>query len=237
MIVSEPKPFREILTLLKPYEKVAILGCSECAAACEVGGEKEVEAMKNRLEEAGKTVPAAAVLTTSCSVLLNKKELRGIKDAMSKADVILSLACGDGVQTLAEQVDIPVIPGSNTMYLGKRERAGVFKEMCKTCGSCVLGRTAGICPVTQCGKGLLNGPCGGQKNGKCEVIPENDCAWITIYNKLSEQGRLSMMERPHMIRGYENDVHPRSLDLREKKRLERQQAKEAQQAEKEGGAK
>lgn len=225
MIISEKKPSSEILAQLKGKDKILILGCSECSAACEVGGVPEVQEMKEFLEENGKEVVGEAVLTTACSVLLDKKELKPFKDVAY--DAILSLACGDGVQTIADLDSAPVYPGANTLYIGKRVKSGVFEEMCHSCGACVLGRTAGVCPVTRCGKGLLNGPCGGQKDGMCEVRPENKCAWIEIYERLKDRGELEKMARPHGIRGSLKVAHPRTLDLREEQKAKRKKKKEA----------
>ncbi len=109
------------------------------------------------------------------------------------------------------------------MYAGQTVRNGIFKEMCKTCGDCVLGRTAAICPVTQCGKGLMNGACGGSKNGMCEVNPDNKCAWIEIYKKLKDQGKEDLLEEIEPIRGYKASAHPRTLNLREKAKAEKAQ--------------
>ena len=135
-----------------------------------------------------------------------------------KPEAVLSLACGSGIQTVAQQMKgIPVYPGSNTMFIGQVERVGHFNEMCRMCGDCVLGRTGAICPVTKCAKSLVNGPCGGAKNGKCEVNPENDCAWIMIYNKLKDLGQLDKLSETIEDKDYDGKSWPRSVDLKEVK--------------------
>ena len=116
------------------------------------------------------------------------RDLKALKDA--GAEAVVGMSCGDGVQTVADNVQLPVYPANNTMFLGQVERVGMFNEYCKMCGDCVLGSTGGVCPVTRCAKSLVNGPCGGQKNGKCEVNPENECAWILIYKRLEATGQL-----------------------------------------------
>lgn len=215
MIISQKKPFEEVLDYLKDAKKVVITGCSECATVCQTGGEDQVAEMKAALEAEGKEVLATTVLTTSCNVLLNKKELKAIKAELADADAVLCMACGDGVQTVAKQVKNEVYPANDTMFVGETVRNGIFQEMCKTCGECVLGRTAAICPITRCGKSLLNGACGGSRDGKCEVNPENDCAWIEIYKKLKEQGKEAMLEEVQPLRGYKKVAYPRTINLRE----------------------
>ena len=127
------------------------------------------------------------------------------------------MACGDGVQTVADNVTLPVYPSNNTMFLGQVERVGIFHEYCRMCGDCVLGSTGGICPVTQCAKSLMNGPCGGQKNGKCEVDPENPCAWIKIYERLQATGEVEKITQIRDSKGYGKFAYPRTISLRGKK--------------------
>lgn len=216
MIISEKKPFDEILEYLKDSKKVIITGCSLCASTCKVGGEEEVLAMKAKLEENGKEVLGYKILDPSCNLLKTRKDLKGLKDELKDADAILSLACGDGTQTVAKLVKNSVYPGNNTLFIGEVERVGQYAEACRACGSCQLGWTAGICPITICAKGLLNGPCGGARDGKCEVDPENDCAWILIYDKLKEQGKLDNLLEIREPRDYKVSYHPRKIDLKDK---------------------
>ena len=112
---------------------------------------------------------------------------------------------------------LPVYPANNTLFLGQVERVGMFHEYCRMCGDCVLGSTGGVCPVTKCAKSLVNGPCGGQKNGKCEVNPDNDCAWILIYNRLEALGQLDKLGQTRRDKGYAGVAYPRHINLREKK--------------------
>lgn len=218
MVISEPKSFEEILEFLSDAKKVIVTGCGECATVCKVGGEEEVKNMKERLEEAGIEVLGVKVLSTSCNLLLDKKELKEFKEELKEVDAILSLACGDGVQTVSNVVKVPVYPANNTMFIGEIKRNGVYEEACRACGECVLGRTASICPITRCAKSLLNGPCGGSKNGKCEVNPENDCAWIEIYKRLKDMGKEDMILEINEPRNYGKAPYPRNIDLREKRR-------------------
>ncbi|MFD3155764.1 methylenetetrahydrofolate reductase C-terminal domain-containing protein [Haloimpatiens sp. FM7330] len=216
MVISEKKPFEEILMYLKGSEKIIITGCSLCATVCQVGGEEQVLEMKQKLEENGKKVLGYTILDPSCNYLKVRKDLKKLKEELKEADAILSLACGDGTQTVARLVDIPVIPGNNTEFIGEIERVGKYEEACRACGNCQLGWTGGICPVTKCAKGLLNGPCGGAKDGKCEVNPENDCAWILIYERLKKLGKLDNLKEIKKPRNYEISAHPARVNLRNK---------------------
>ena len=117
---------------------------------------------------------------------------------------------------MADNINLPIYPANNTMFLGQVERVGMFNEYCKMCGDCVLGSTGGICPITKCAKSLVNGPCGGQKNGKCEVNPENDCAWIQIYNRLVATGQEDKLFQTRKDKGYADVAYPRHINLRGK---------------------
>lgn len=215
MIITEKKPIEELLSMLEGVRKVAIVGCGNCAAACQTGGEKEVQAMKEFLEERGFAVVATVVPDECCHKLLVKKDTKVLRDC--GAEAIVGMACGDGVQTVADNIQLPIYPANNTMFLGQVERVGMFNEYCRMCGDCVLGSTGGICPITKCAKSLVNGPCGGQKNGKCEVCPENECAWIAIYNRLVAIGQEDKLFKTRPDKGYADVYYPRHINLRGKK--------------------
>ena len=168
------------------------------------------------LEEAGKTVVITDVADACCMKLGVRAKCKAISTAAP--DCIVCMSCGDGVQTIAKNcTGIPVYPANNTMFLGEVARVGIWEEACKMCGDCVLGTTGGICPITQCAKSLVNGPCGGQKNGKCEVNPENDCAWIQIYKRLEQLGQLDKLTMTRPDKGYEKVAYPRTINQRGKK--------------------
>ena len=145
----------------------------------------------------------------------------GVKGKMkplvaAKPDCVICMSCGDGVQCVAKNAPgIPTYPSNNTMYLGEAVRFGVWEEACHFCGDCVLGQTGGICPVTQCAKSLVHGPCGGQRNGRCEVNPENECAWLRIYRKLKELDRLDLLEADRADKDYRSTAYPQAHSLRE----------------------
>ncbi|SNS99816.1 Methylene-tetrahydrofolate reductase C terminal [Anaerovirgula multivorans] len=218
MIISQKKSVEDILKFLENGKNVVITGCSECATVCKVGGEEELKEMKDFLEGEGKAVLGTIVLSPACNLLNTKKDLKKLKEELSKADAVLSLACGDGTQTIAKTVKVPVFPGTDTMFIGEIERMGQFEEACRACGECELGWTASICPITRCAKGLINGPCGGAKNKKCEVSNENDCAWIMIYEKLKETGQLQNMMELREPKDFQKSNSPRRINLKEQKK-------------------
>jgi ferredoxin len=196
MVVAELKPVPEIKEMLKQYKKILILGCGTCTAVCLSGGKKQVELLASALRLSKKHDGDMA--TISENTIQRQCEPRfvdTIKDTISQYDAILSLGCGAGVQELAGTLNIPVLPGLNTTFIGSATSEGDFLEMCSACGDCILSLTGGICPVTRCPKGLLNGPCGGTKNGICEVSPDIPCAWVMIYNRMKEMGTLDQFKK------------------------------------------
>ena len=215
MIITRRKPIEDVLAMLGNARKLALVGCGSCAASCQTGGEKELAEMKAFLEERGYEVVATVLPGECCHKMLVKKELKVLKNTGCEA--VIGMACGDGVQTVADNIELPVYPSNDTLFLGQIERVGIFHEYCRMCGDCVLGSTGGICPITKCAKSLVNGPCGGQKNGKCEVCPENDCAWILIYNRLVATGQLDKLFATRPDKGYADVYYPRHINLRGKK--------------------
>jgi len=196
MIVADRKPIEEVIELVKDYEKILIAGCNECVTVCEAGGKKEVAVLASALRmyfmKEGKDVKIEEVtLERQC----DHEYLEEIRNVMDQYDAVLSIACGVGVQFMAEKYfSTPVLPGVNTCFMGVTEERGVWSERCQGCGQCMLGQTAGICPVSRCAKRLLNGPCGGSTNGKCEISKELDCAWQVIIDRLMELDRLDDYE-------------------------------------------
>ena len=191
--ITEQKPFEEIMQCLDKAKKVYLIGCGTCATICHTGGKSEVLDMKEKLEAAGKKVTGWMVVPTACDEL-TKYALEEQAGEVKKADAILAMTCAFGVQTTALYTDKPVYPALNTLFVGKEEAPGQFIEVCMQCGSCVLATTAGICPLVRCAKGLLNGPCGGSVEGKCEVSPDIPCAWQLIYDRLEALGQLDRLE-------------------------------------------
>ncbi|MCL6583200.1 MAG: methylenetetrahydrofolate reductase C-terminal domain-containing protein [bacterium] len=191
MIITRPKPFAEIQSALQGKEKIFLIGCGLCATLCQSGGQEQVIRMRDRLvQEEGKEITGLAVLEAVCHVLRSKKELRAHRAELSASEAILVMACGGGVQAVGKLLTTaPVVAALDSLFLGNIERFGQFEERCSLCGGdCILNKTGGICPLTACSKGLLNGPCGGMKDGRCELDRQRDCAWVLIYERLKATG-------------------------------------------------
>ncbi|TLM80102.1 MAG: 5,10-methylenetetrahydrofolate reductase [Actinobacteria bacterium] len=191
MIITKPRDWQRILRNLEEVgaRSVFLMGCGQCATVVHTGGEKELLQAKAVLEQHGHTVTGWAVGDVTCHLGGTRLETRKRSGDIEAADAVVVLACGAGVQTVADSVRKPVFPGLESAFLGNVIRHGVFEERCQMCGDCVLDRTAGICPVTTCPKGLLNGPCGGMWDGKCEVLRDRECTHVRIRARLAEQGR------------------------------------------------
>ncbi|OPX39664.1 MAG: hypothetical protein B1H11_02495, partial [Desulfobacteraceae bacterium 4484_190.1] len=207
MIVAEKKPIEEIIGYVKDFQKLLIAGCNECVTVCEAGGKKEVGILASALRmyfmNEGKKVEIDEItLERQC----DHEYLEELRGSIDKYDAVLSLACGVGVQFMAEKYfSTPVFPGVNTCFMGAAEERGVWSERCQGCGECILGKTAGICPISRCAKRLLNGPCGGSTKGKCEINKDLDCAWQLIIDRLKELDRFDEYEQIMPIKDWSTE--------------------------------
>jgi ferredoxin len=190
MITAEQKPMQEIIRYMAPYKKILLIGCNECVTVCAAGGRKEVGLLASALHlnslKEGRTIDIKEItLERQC----DPEYVEELNAYIDDADAVLSMACGCGVQTIAERYkNAHVYPAVNTKFMGASLSQGVWAERCQGCGDCMLGITAGICPISRCSKSLLNGPCGGSSNGKCEIGEDTDCAWCLIWERLKELG-------------------------------------------------
>jgi ferredoxin len=197
MITAERKPIDEIRAMIGPYKKVLVLGCGSCVAECAAGGEKETGMLASALRMANKM--------DGKDVLIQEKTLdrQCVKDfvilldeIVDQYDAVLSLGCGAGVQAVAEMFsEIPILPALNTEFLGETRDQGYWVENCLGCGDCMLDDFGGVCPLARCSKQLLNGPCGGSREGKCEINPDIPCAWQAIIDRLDRFGSLDRLEK------------------------------------------
>jgi len=207
MIIAEKKPIEEVIEMVKDFRKILIVGCNECVTVCEAGGKKEVAVLASSLRmysmNQGKDTQIDEVtLERQC----DREYLEEIRHRIDQYDAVISLACGVGVQFLAETYSrFPVYPGVNTCFMGVTEERGVWSERCQGCGQCILGSTAGICPISRCAKRLLNGPCGGSTKGKCEISKDLDCAWQLIIDRLEELDRLDEYEQIAPIKDWSTE--------------------------------
>ncbi|MGE5842660.1 MAG: methylenetetrahydrofolate reductase C-terminal domain-containing protein [Deltaproteobacteria bacterium] len=205
--ITRPKPEQEIDRLLEGLSRVFIIGCGTCTTLTRTGGEPEVREMRNSLLRKGKMVTGDVVLPVACDNLTGQA-LMDYVDQIRLADVLLIMSCAFGAQTIARQGKKMVVPAVDTLFIGKESAVGLFDEICTQCGTCVIGETGGICPVTSCHKGMVNGPCGGTKNGMCEIDPMRDCAWTLIYNRLKDLGRLDAMRKYQKPRNHQGEPMP-----------------------------
>ncbi len=195
MIVAEQKSLAEIKQLVGDAKKVLVVGCGTCVTVCFAGGEKEAGILGSLLRMSSKMDGnAKEVSEVTVQRQCEWEYLDAIKEKVEEVDVVLSIGCGVGVQALAERYpNAVIVPGLNTSFMGLPTEQGVWSERCAACGNCLLGLTGGICPIARCSKQLLNGPCGGSSQGKCEISKETDCAWQLIYDKLKAQNRLHLI--------------------------------------------
>ncbi len=207
MIVADKKPIEEIIEEIKDHRNILILGCNECVTVCEAGGKKEVGVLASALRmyflnQGKETKIDEITLERQC----DHEYLEEIRDAIDQYDAVVSLACGVGVQFMAEKYHAtPIYPGVNTCFLGATEERGLWTERCQACGKCILARTGGICPVSRCAKRILNGPCGGSTSGHCEINKEVVCAWQLIIERLKNLGKLDDYEQLAPIKDWSTD--------------------------------
>lgn len=213
MIVTEQKPIEEIIENLKGYNKIFLVGCGECATTCKTGGREELLKIQQALEKHGKTILGSSIPDAPCVASQIKTELAKNMKALKGAEAVLVLACGLGVQSVKDndRLGLAVLPALNTMFGAVMDALGNFYEKCSLCGECVLGLTAGICPITLCPKGLLNGPCGGMNKGKCEVDKEKDCAWVLIYRELEKKKKLESLKEIRAPKDFKKSGKPHKL--------------------------
>ncbi|MFZ5586500.1 MAG: methylenetetrahydrofolate reductase C-terminal domain-containing protein [Thermodesulfobacteriota bacterium] len=197
MIVAERKPFEEIVAAVSDYRRVLVAGCGTCVAVCLAGGEKEAGILAAQLDLAARLAEREQAFATACVERQCDREfLDELAGEMEDCDAVLSLACGAGVQFLAERFPgTPVLAGLNTTFIGVNQDVGRWEERCRACRDCSLGFTGAVCAVSLCPKGMQNGPCGGAVEGKCETDPQRDCAWSLIHASLAASGRLADLDR------------------------------------------
>jgi len=209
MIMTEKKPTDEIKDDLKDSKKVFIIGCGTCATLTQTGGEDQVNEMTALLSD--KEIVGTVVPETPCDKRILKRDLRAVSASLNAADTILVLSCGAGVQTVAELTGKITVPGLNTKFIGMVEHIGAFYQRCLACGDCILDETGGICPIARCPKGLLNGPCAGHMDEKCEVDREKDCAWVLIYKRMKDKGQLDKFRAFRKPRNYQISTSPQQI--------------------------
>ena len=219
MIGTTRKPMEEVSGALGAFHRIAVVGCDGCAKVCATGGVAQVAETADELRRIGKEIVFEAAPERTCYLNKSRDVLAPYKGDMNKTDAILVLGCGGAVQIIRQLTEeyglaIPVKSGlesvghMDTLIFGE-----LAIEQCSECGECILNQTGGICPVTKCAKSLLNGPCGGAENGKCEVDRERDCAWIAIYNRLKSLGELDSLRTFTPAKDHSKANKPRTLHI------------------------
>ena len=218
------KPLEEILESIQEEERVFVVGCDNCAAKCSTGGHRETEAMASRLEAKGREITGWCVphpqgmslcKLSNTSHVLNEEHGQELREA----DVVVVLSCGQGLHAVVDSLEETkqVLPGCDTIFGGETVAPGYVAEYCSLCGECVVASTGGLCPVTLCSKGLLNGPCGGAEEGRCEVDRRRDCGWQLILHRLDRLGKLDRKFREGGVRvkDHAKSTGPRALVVRD----------------------
>ena len=202
MLITELKNKETILSAVNG--KVFLLICHGC---------KEIRFPEAEVDELKKELAASGIVTGSfttdyiCNADNLKLRLEKFAAQIEAADTLLVFSCGVGVQTVAELYPTKrVCAACDTYALPGFQGVTPLQYDCRQCGECFLNLTGGICPITACSKSLVNGQCGGAKNGKCEVDPDMECGWERIYQRLKAIGRLDVLKCPIQIRNYATDV-------------------------------
>ena len=215
MIVAESKPIKELLEMVKDFKRILVVGCKGCVTVCNVGGAKEVAILASTLRISGKkegldVTVGEHTLERQC----DPEYINELNDVIGDYDAVISVACGVGPQFLSERYPgTKIFPGVNTKFMGGAVEHGVWAERCAGCGTCAIHLFGGLCPIARCSKSLLNGPCGGSSNGKCEISQDVDCIWDTIVRKMMEQDRLDelVLFRPPKSWTTARDGGPRKM--------------------------
>ena len=211
MIVAERKSLGEIKSFIERFGRVLVVGCGTCATVCLAGGESEVRTVGSALRIAALHEERTQQILEDCATRQCDPEfVEAIIERVRRqeADAVVSLACGVGVNFLAERLgDVPVFPGLDTKFFGASTEPGVWTEMCAGCGKCMLHLTGGICPIARCSKSILNGPCGGSSGGKCEISPDVECGWALIIERMRRLGTLEQLEQIIPARDWSTSRH------------------------------
>ena len=195
------KAVDELEALLADKDNLFVIACNKCFKEFETANEPDCEAFCEIATQQGKTIVGSAKVDFLC----NKTQTVAKLDDLipDGAEHVVVISCGLGIQTVAEIADLPVYAASNSINYTGHHGMALTKKACDACAQCYLNMTGGICPIVDCSKSLVNGQCGGAKNGKCEVDPNKDCAWEKIQQRLEKQGRLSeLTSQPVQIRDY-----------------------------------
>ena len=195
------KGFEELEPVINGTDNIFVIACNKCFKEFEALQEPDCDAFRNMAAYCGKNVTGAAKIDFLCNKVQTERKLM---DAIPEGtESIFVVSCGLGVQTIADMAEVPVFAACDSLNYTGHHGMALTKKACDACAQCYLTTTGGICPIVDCSKSLINGQCGGAKNGKCEVSPDKDCAWEKIQQRLTAQGRLEeLTSLPVQIRDY-----------------------------------
>ncbi len=202
MFLTTKKDTEEIKNAVKKYQNIGIVGCASCASICLTGGSMQVKEMEQSLKKAGKNITFTISIDEPCDMRVLKEDIRFVEDELKNTDAVVVLSCGTGVQTISEFTKKKVIAGTNSKYIAKTEHIGEYSPLCCGCDECRLNFTGGVCTITLCPKGLLNGPCEGHNGIKCEVDDASDCAFMASYINMKNFGEEENINRIFSPRDY-----------------------------------
>ncbi len=202
MFLTEKKDLREITEALKKYKKVGIVGCASCASVCLTGGSREVKDMERFLRDTGKDVVFTISIDEPCDKRVLKEDIHFVEEELKEAEAIVVLSCGTGVQTICEYTGKKAVSGTDSRYIAQTEHIGEYNALCKGCDECRLNFTGGVCTITLCPKGLINGPCEGHNGVKCEVYEDSFCVFVKSYENISKYNENENMEKIFSPRDY-----------------------------------
>ena len=195
------KAWDELADLLADKNNLFVIACNKCFKEFETTQEPECDAFLKLAEGLDKTVTGVAKADFLCNKAKAQKGLNAM--IPEGTEHVVTISCGLGIQTVAEVTGKSVIAACDSINYTGHHGMALTKKACDACAQCYLNITGGICPIVDCSKSLVNGQCGGAKDGKCEVSPDKDCAWAKIQQRLEQQGRLDELKaQPVQIRDY-----------------------------------
>jgi hypothetical protein len=211
VLISRLKPINEVHGYLDHFDSSLLLACNGCGESFGNSELHELKCFGEDLKNKGIHIVSVHSIDFMCEPMLVKHWLQ-IASGKNEYDSVLVISCGIGVQVVSQETRIPVFPACDTVTMGGRFGQAWGKQLCKECGECVLPLTAGVCPLTACSKGLLNGPCGGSEMGRCELFPETrECGWHIIYERLKAVGRTDLLKGNPLVKDYSKCEPPNEL--------------------------
>ena len=195
------KSQEELSQVLGGVDNLFVIACNKCFKEFETANEPDLDEFLKLAAEQGKTVTGSVKLDFLCNKTQTDKALCDL--IPEGTENVFVISCGLGIQTVADIQEVPVFAASDSINYTGHHGMALTKKACDACAQCYLTMTGGICPIVDCSKSLVNGQCGGAKNGKCEVSPDKDCAWEKIHQRLAKQGRLEEFQaQPVQLRDY-----------------------------------